>query len=176
MSSCRKNSAPLPSTVEITRARSRKSLCCSHDVSAINRQPWQAARAGIGFVLVLGCVLGTDGVVGAETSEVDRRFEMPGTCGRPGPARPSCLRHRRFRYRAGCHRLGARVDSLPDRAGRVAAFERDRGDELVRQRMEQDVGKAEELAFALVVVRFPAVETRVELLSRVSPRVFPSRR
>src|SRR5207245_8338998 len=34
-----KNSAPRTSTVGITSARSRKSLCCSHDVSAISRQP-----------------------------------------------------------------------------------------------------------------------------------------
>jgi hypothetical protein len=39
----RKKSAPSSSTVGTTRARSRKSLCCSQDVSAISRQPWQAA-------------------------------------------------------------------------------------------------------------------------------------
>src|SRR5262249_42881222 len=42
-SSVLKNSAPTSSTVGTTTARSRKSLCCSHDVSAISRQPWQAA-------------------------------------------------------------------------------------------------------------------------------------
>src|SRR5262249_56722183 len=40
---CVKNSAPRLSTVATTSARSRKSLNCSHDVSAISRQPWQAA-------------------------------------------------------------------------------------------------------------------------------------
>ena len=39
----RKNSAPNASTVADTSARSRNSLRCSQDVSAISRQPWQAA-------------------------------------------------------------------------------------------------------------------------------------
>lgn len=37
-----KNSTPTNSTVGTTKARSKKSLCCSHDVSEISRQPWQA--------------------------------------------------------------------------------------------------------------------------------------
>ena len=61
--------------------------------------------------------------------------------------------------------VGARVDAFPDRAGRVAAFESDRRDELVRERVEQDVGEPEELALALVVVLLPAVEAGQELLA-----------
>src|SRR5437867_2565736 len=48
-----KNSTPRLPTVGTTRARSRNSLCCSHEVSAISTHPWQAApwrkRCSCGF-------------------------------------------------------------------------------------------------------------------------------
>src|SRR5262249_34072481 len=40
---CVKSAARRLSTFATPSARSRKSLTCSHDVSAISRQPWQAA-------------------------------------------------------------------------------------------------------------------------------------
>ena len=66
-----------------------------------------------------------------------------------------------------------RVDPLPDRAGRIAAFEGDRGDQQVREGMQHQVRQAEELPLATLMLGQPAVETRLELpppLDHVRPR------
>ena len=105
--------------VGTTRARSRKSLCCSQDVSAISRQPWQAApcrnrrscwfsgRAGrrpgrsSKAARIEGGLAGTGDLAAGLDQAAERAFCVRG----PGVEQDAIARV-------------ARVDSLPDRAAR----------------------------------------------------------
>src|SRR5208337_1813510 len=115
------------------------------------------------LVLVLGRVLGTNRVIGAKAAQVNRVPEVPGEMATGLYQAP----HGAFGVgRSGVEQdpvaVTSGVDSLADRACRVTAFQGHGGNQEVRQRMEQDEGKADELAGAFVVL-FPAFVAGREL-------------
>src|SRR5262249_44228322 len=103
---------------------------------------------------------------GAETAQVDPVLEVPGdlTAGFDQAA------HRALGVggtgvEQDAIAIAAGIDPLADRAGRITAFQRDRGDQQMGQRMQQDIREPGKLASALVVILLPALEPRVELLT-----------
>ena len=53
---------------------------------------------------------------------------------------------------------GQRINAFPNRAGRVTAFQGNRGDEQVRERMEHNVGQAGKLAVRSLMLGLPALK------------------
>ena len=135
-----KNAASAPSTVGTTSARSRKSLCCSHDVSAISRQPWQAARAGSGPAGSARSCWAQTGSFGAQPASSRAARRCRSICRRLDQPAQRPLRVGRAGVEQDAVARLQGVDPLADRTGRVAALQRHRRQQQVRQRVHMMYG------------------------------------
>ncbi len=111
------------------------------------------------LVPVIGPVLGAHRIVGAEPPVVERGAQvLPQVTPDLDEAAERPLRVRRPRVEQDARARRRDVDTLADRARRVAARERRRRDEEVRQRVEQDVPRPGEEHLHPGVRRAPRVE------------------